>query len=121
MRDQENTGIMQPIIITDDVLKHVSRPPIAELELPDGGLFRIFQQANNPTKISYSRKQQGFRMLFMGTMVSLVIFLGKILNPFWGRIFTTFLVATFLALMTVHFTMLLQSCLRLSRKYHWVR
>ena len=47
MRNQENnTGDMQPIIITDDVLKLTERLPIAELELPDGRLFRIFQQAD---------------------------------------------------------------------------
>jgi len=47
MRNQENNiGNMQPIIITDDVLKLTERLPIAELELPDGRLFRIFQQAD---------------------------------------------------------------------------
>jgi hypothetical protein len=46
MRSPENTGNMQPIIITDDVLKLTERLPIAELELPDGRLFRIFQQAD---------------------------------------------------------------------------
>lgn len=47
MKNQEQpTGHMQPIIITDEVLKLTERLPIAELELPDGRLFRIFQQAD---------------------------------------------------------------------------
>ena len=44
---RENTGSnMQPIILTDELLQMTERLPIAELELPDGRLFRIFQQVD---------------------------------------------------------------------------
>jgi transposase-like protein len=46
MRNQEGNNNMQPIIITDDVLGQTERLPIAELELSDGRLFRIFKEAN---------------------------------------------------------------------------
>ena len=46
MRGPENVGNMQPIIITDDVMQLTERLPIAELELSDGRLFRIFKQAD---------------------------------------------------------------------------
>jgi hypothetical protein len=46
MRNQENSSNMQPIIITDDVLRLTERLPIAELELSDGRLFRIFKEAD---------------------------------------------------------------------------
>ena len=44
MRNQENTA--QPIILTDELLQMTERLPIAELELADGRLFRIFKEAD---------------------------------------------------------------------------
>jgi uncharacterized membrane protein (GlpM family) len=50
----------------------------------------------------YSRKQIVLRALFTGTVISIVVLLGKTLNPFWGGIFTMFPAATFASLIIFH-------------------
>lgn len=51
----------------------------------------------------YSRAQILLRALFMGTIISIVVLLGKTLNLFWGGIFTMFPAATFASLIILHF------------------
>ncbi len=51
----------------------------------------------------YSRKQILLRALFVGTIISTVVFFGKTLNPFWGGLFTMFPAATFASLVIFHY------------------
>lgn len=54
-------------------------------------------------QLTYNRKQVLFRAIFIGTVISVVVYLGKTLNPFWGGIFTMFPAATFAGLIIFHF------------------
>lgn len=51
----------------------------------------------------YTKNQMILRAFFTGIIIALVVFLGKVLNPFWGGIFTMFPAATFAALIIFHF------------------
>lgn len=55
------------------------------------------------TQIAYTKIQILLRALFMGAVIATVVLFGKILNPFWGGIFTMFPAATFAALVNFHF------------------
>lgn len=66
-------------------------------------LNRSKQSKSTFKKPPYTKKEKIFRIIFMGTMITLVVFLGKKLNPFWGGVFTMFPVATFASLITFHF------------------
>lgn len=54
-------------------------------------------------KIKYSKPQILFRALFMGSIILLVVLLGKTLNPFWGGVMTMYPAATYAALTVFHF------------------
>lgn len=55
------------------------------------------------TRLSYSRGQILFRAFFVGSIISIIVLLGKTTGPFWGAIFTMFPAATFAGLMILHF------------------
>ncbi len=57
----------------------------------------------NLTKPIYTKNQILIRAIFTGSIIATVVFLGKILNPFWGAIFTMFPAATFATLIILHF------------------
>jgi uncharacterized membrane protein (GlpM family) len=52
---------------------------------------------------TYNKTQIVFRAIFTGFIIATVVFLGKMLNPFWGGVFTMFPAATFATLMILHF------------------
>jgi hypothetical protein len=52
---------------------------------------------------TYNSKQILLRACFVGSVIAIVVLLGKTLNPFWGGIFTMFPAATFASLITLHF------------------
>ena len=51
----------------------------------------------------YSKRQIFLRALFTGSIIAMVVFLGKTVNPFWAGIFTMFPAATFATLVILHF------------------
>lgn len=51
----------------------------------------------------YTKMQIAIRAIFTGCIISIVVFFSKVLNPFWGGIFTMYPVATFASLMIFHF------------------
>lgn len=51
----------------------------------------------------YTKMQILIRAVFTGSIIATVVLLGKILNPFWGGIFTMFPAATFAGLIVLHF------------------
>lgn len=58
-----------------------------------------------PTKIpvlSYTNSQKIYRSIFVGFIIMLVVFLGKVLNPFWGSAFTMFPAAYTATLVIFH-------------------
>jgi uncharacterized membrane protein (GlpM family) len=54
-------------------------------------------------KPNYTRKQMFFRACFNGSIIAVVVLLGKTLNTFWGGIFTMYPAATFATLVILHF------------------
>ncbi len=54
-------------------------------------------------KIHYGRIQIITRAVFVGIMISFVVVAGKLLNPFWGGVFTMFPAATFSYLVIFHY------------------
>ena len=54
-------------------------------------------------KPKYTVAQKFYRAIFMGSLIALVVFLGKTLDVFWGGIFAVFPAATFSALIFLHF------------------
>jgi len=70
------------------------------------GLAQVVLNRNTdrqaPARIVYSRLQILFRAVFIGTVIACVVFLGKVLNPFWGGIFVMYPAATLAALMIFH-------------------
>lgn len=62
---------------------------------------REFKQ--NLPKLVYTKVQIFIRAIFIGSIIATVVFLGKILNPFWGGIFTMFPAATFATLIILHY------------------
>jgi hypothetical protein len=65
--------------------------------------FARIQRVEFPIKIIYNKKQIFFRAAFMGLVISVIVFMSKILNPFWGGVFTMYPAATFSALMVMHY------------------
>ncbi len=61
---------------------------------------KLQQEISRPR---YTVFQIAFRAVFMGTIIATVVLLGKLLNPFWGGVFTMYPAATFAALVTFHF------------------
>ena len=57
----------------------------------------------DPVSVSYSRLQIALRALFMGTVIAMVVLMGKLLGPFWGGIFTMYPAVTFVALTTFQY------------------
>lgn len=55
------------------------------------------------TKPAYDIRQVLFRAIFIGSIIAIIVFLGKTTGPFWGGIFTMFPAATFAGLMILHF------------------
>jgi hypothetical protein len=53
-------------------------------------------------RVKYTKLQILLRALFTGTIIVVVVLLGKLLNPFWGGIFTMFPAATFATLITLN-------------------
>jgi uncharacterized membrane protein (GlpM family) len=51
----------------------------------------------------YTKTQIVVRAVFTGSVIAIVVFLGKTLNPFWGGIFIMFPAATFATLVILHF------------------
>jgi hypothetical protein len=51
----------------------------------------------------YNRTQVLLRALFMGFVISAVVLLGKLANPFWGGVFSLYPAVSFAALITFHF------------------
>ena len=54
-------------------------------------------------RTKYTKAQIIIRAVFMGGIIATVVLLGKILNPFWGGVFTMYPAATFAALVIFHF------------------
>ncbi|KOY84810.1 hypothetical protein AD998_00385 [bacterium 336/3] len=57
----------------------------------------------NLDRPNYTKTQIFIRAVFTGSIIAIVVFLGKTLNPFWGGIFTMFPAATFATLVILHF------------------
>lgn len=55
------------------------------------------------TRPAYTKTQIVIRAVFTGSTIATVVFLGRILNPFWGGLFTMFPAATFATLAILHF------------------
>jgi uncharacterized membrane protein (GlpM family) len=55
------------------------------------------------TRPVYTKTQIIVRILFTGSVIATVVFLGRTLNPFWGGVFTMFPAATFATLVILHF------------------
>lgn len=66
-------------------------------------ILRSKQYTFSLSKPKYKKIQLIIRALFTGSLIALVVFLGKTLNPFWGGIFTMFPVTTFATLVILHF------------------
>lgn len=66
-------------------------------------IFRSKHYELSLTKPIYTKGQMLIRALFTGSIIATVVLLGKILNPFWGGIFTMFPAATFATLVILHF------------------
>lgn len=66
----------------------------------------LINKNNSREKISpvlYKKKQIALRAFFTGLLIALVVFLSKVLNPFWGGVFAMFPVGTFASLTVLHF------------------
>ena len=55
------------------------------------------------TRPKYTKTQIVFRAIITGFIIAIVVLLGKVLNPFWGGVFTMYPAATFGALVILHF------------------
>ena len=51
----------------------------------------------------YTKSQIAIRAVFTGGVITIVVLFGKVLNPFWGGIFTMYPAATFASLVIFHF------------------
>jgi uncharacterized membrane protein (GlpM family) len=59
--------------------------------------------ALNFTRPAYTKLQIILRGVFTGSVIAMLVFSGKTLNPFWGGLFTMFPAATFTTLTVLHF------------------
>lgn len=57
----------------------------------------------NISRLSYTLPQIIFRAAFIGAMIAIVVYLGKILDPFWGGVFTMYPAATLATLIILHY------------------
>lgn len=61
------------------------------------------ESTNTIPKPNYSNVQIVIRAVFTGTVIAVVVLLGKMLGPFWGGVFTMYPAATLASLMIFHF------------------
>jgi hypothetical protein len=61
------------------------------------------QTSESIERPKYTNMQIFIRAMFTGTVIAVVVFLGKMLGPFWGGVFTMYPAATLASLMIFHF------------------
>lgn len=54
-------------------------------------------------RLKYTKIQLMMRAIFTGGIITMVVFFGKVFNPFWGGVFTMYPAATFATLIIFHF------------------
>lgn len=64
--------------------------------------FLTRKNYRKPIPLTYTLSQKVGRAVFAGCIIFLVVFLGKVLNPFWGGIFSVFPVAISSSMMILH-------------------